>query len=84
MAEVEPVTSRARVLLVRDGEAVDLGPIVPRATCDGELLDDLLRFDLAARRLGWQVQLRDVDAPLAEVLQLVDVLDRLSDQLDSR
>jgi hypothetical protein len=82
MAEVDPTPSRARVQLVRDGEAVDVGPIAPRATCDGELLDDLLRFDLAARRLGWRLRLRDVDPPLAEVLHLVDVLDRLSDQLD--
>jgi hypothetical protein len=87
MAEVDPVPSRAparaRVQLVRDGQAVELGPIEPRATCDGELLDDLLRFDLAARRLGWRVRLRDVDAPLAELLHLVDVLERLAGELDA-
>jgi hypothetical protein len=81
MAAAEPTPLRARVELVRDGCAVDVGPIAPKATCDGELLDDLLRFDLAARRLGWKVRLRDVDAPLSEVLHLVDVLERLSDEL---
>ena len=82
MAAAGPVPTRARIELVRDGQAVDLGPISPRATCDGELLDDLLRFELAARRLGWRVRLREVDPPLNEVLHLVDVLERLSEQLD--
>jgi hypothetical protein len=84
MAEARPTPSQARVELVREGCAVEVGPIAPKATCDGELLDDLLRFDLAARRLGWRVRLRDVDPPLGEVLHLVDVLERLADELGDR
>jgi hypothetical protein len=37
-----------------------------------------LRFDLAARRLGWRMRLRAVDPLLHELLDLVGVADRVS------
>jgi hypothetical protein len=73
-----PAAPRARVELLAPGRSVDLGPIAPRASCDGELVDDLLRFDLAARRLGWRLRLHGVDDELAEVLHLLGVADRIA------
>ena len=70
--------ARARVELLAPGRAVDLGPIAPRATCDGELVDDLLRFDLAARRLGFRLRLHQVDDHLADVLHLIGLADRIA------
>ena len=68
---------RARVDLVCDGLAIELGPIRAAVPCDLALVDDLLRFELAARRLGWRVQLRDVDAHLVELFDLAGVADLL-------
>jgi hypothetical protein len=82
MAE-DPCAARARVELLAPGRAVDLGPIAPVAARDGELVDDLLRFDLAARRLGWRLRLHDVDDHLAEVLALVGVADRIASRRPS-
>ena len=64
------------VALVRDGECVEVGPVTA-TTCDAALVEDLLRFDLAARRLGWQLRLRQVDQHLHELLDLVGVADRV-------
>lgn len=71
-----PVT-RAVLELERDGCVVEVGP-VGAAACDAELVDALLRFDLAARRLGWTLRLREVDPNLHELLDLVGVADRVS------
>ena len=73
-------TPRARVELVGlagDDRVVDLGPLPCGGPCDGALVDDLLRFDLAARRLGWRLRLLDVDPHLVELLLLVGVADRV-------
>jgi hypothetical protein len=68
---------RAHVSLVCDGRTVELGPISAAVPCDLALVDHLLRFELAARRLGWHVRLRDLDAHLAELFELVGVRQRL-------
>jgi hypothetical protein len=70
---------RAHVSLVCDGRTVELGPISAVVPCDLALVDHLLRFELAARRLGWHVRLRDVDADLTELFDLVG-LERAGDQ----
>jgi hypothetical protein len=76
MAGLPTPARRAVVALVRDGECVEVGPVAA-TTCDAALVDDLLRFDLAARRLGWQLRLRQVDQQLRELLDLVGVADRV-------
>jgi len=76
MAGLPTPARRAVVALVRDGQCVEVGPVAS-ATCDAGLVEDLLRFDLAARRLGWQLRLREVDPNLFELLDLVGVADRV-------
>ena len=73
-----PTTPQRAVLeLVRDGGCVEVGP-VHADVCDALLVEDLLRFDLAARRLGWRLRLREVCPHLHELLDLVGVADRVS------
>lgn len=59
--------------LVRDGRTVELGPLPDAGACDAALVDDLLRFDLAARRLGWRLRLVDAQAELVELFDLIGV-----------
>lgn len=65
--------------LVRDGREVPLGPARPRSACPLELVDDLARFQLAARRLGWSVRLRCSGPDLVELMALVGLDDVLGD-----
>lgn len=76
MAGPSSSAPRAVVELVLDRRTVEVGPVAASA-CDAALVDDLLRFDLAARRLGWRMRLRDVDPRLHELLDLVGVADRV-------
>jgi hypothetical protein len=68
---------RAILELVRDGSSVEVGPLAA-TSCDAGFVEDLLRFDLAARRLGWRMRLREVDPRLHELLDLVGVADRVA------
>ena len=68
---------RARVEIVGHGRAVELPPIDAAGPCDLALVDNLLRFELAARRLGWEVRLRDVAEDLGELFDLVGLTSRL-------
>lgn len=61
----------AVVSLVRAGRRVELGPVGEGVPCDLELVDGLLRFELAARRLGWSLELDAVDDDLRELFGLV-------------
>lgn len=63
------------VLDLRLGDrTVEVGPVAATA-CDAAFVEDLLRFDLAARRLGWRMRLRGVDPHLRELLDLVGMAD---------
>jgi hypothetical protein len=62
---------RAVVVLRRDGDDVLLGPVYGPGRCDLGFVDDLLRVQLAARRFGWTIQLREVRADLRELIELV-------------
>ena len=62
---------RAVVLLLREGQEVLLGPVYARGRCDLAFVDGLLRVQLAARRFGWSIRLRDVRADLCELVDLV-------------
>ena len=63
--------------LVRDGREVPLGAPRPRSPCQLELVDDLARLALAARRLGWSLRLRSADPGLVELMALVGLDDVL-------
>ena len=77
MGMAGPTTPRRAVIdLVCDGSSVELGPVAADE-CDAGLVEDLLRFDLAARRLGWRMRLREVCPDLYELLDLVGVADRV-------
>jgi hypothetical protein len=60
----------AVVVLHRDDGEVVLGPVYGPPTCDMALVDDLLRVQLAARRFGWCIELRQVREDLRELIEL--------------
>jgi hypothetical protein len=67
----------AVVVLRRDGSDVLLGPVYARGRCDLTLVDDLLRVQLAARRFGWCIRLRQVREDLRELIELAGLTDEL-------
>ena len=60
----------AVVVLRRGGGDVLLGAVYAGGRGDLALVDDLLRFQLAARRLGWSIHLRQVRQDVREVIEL--------------
>jgi len=60
----------AVVVLRRDDGEVLLGPVYAPERCDLSLVDDLLRVQLAARRFGWCIRLREVRGDLRELIEL--------------
>ena len=58
------------MVLERDGEDVLLGPVYGADRCDLRFVDDLLRVQLAARRFGWSIRLREVRSDLRELIEL--------------
>jgi ABC-type transporter Mla MlaB component len=59
------------VVLVRRGTELARWPL-SRWDCHGlAAVDRLARLQLAARRLGWSIELRGADAELLELLDLV-------------
>jgi hypothetical protein len=69
---------RAEVVLVTSGRDVPLGDIRPTVRCDLALVDALARMQLAAGRMGWRIRLVDVDADLAELMELVGLSEVLA------
>jgi hypothetical protein len=64
------------VLRRGDGEVI-LGPVYDSDRGDLALVDDLLRVQLAARRFGWCIRLRQVRQDLREVIELAGLSDEL-------
>jgi hypothetical protein len=64
---------RARIVLDREGCAVPFGAIDADVACDLDLVDELCRMRLAARRQGLRVRLVDVDDELRAWLTFVGV-----------
>jgi hypothetical protein len=62
---------RAVVVLLRGDEEVLLGPVYAPDRCDLGFVDGLLRVQLAARRFGWSIRLREVRPDLLELVELV-------------
>lgn len=71
----EPPWARI-VLLVGDLE-LPVGSIDRTTRCDMELVDDLLRFQLAARSLGLAIRVVDVRGDLRDLLDLLGVTDQI-------
>ena len=59
------------VVLVRGGAEVAIWPLVGSDRPDLSVVEELARLHLAARARGCWIQLRDVDAELSELLDLV-------------
>ena len=70
---------RAVVLLLRDGQEVLLGPVYAPDRCDIGFVDGVLRVQLAARRFGWSIKLRDIQPDLLELVELVGLRTDLVD-----
>ncbi len=68
------------VVLVRDGDEALLGPVYAADHCDLAFVDGLLRVQLAARRFGWSIRLRDVRPDLLELVELVGLTAELVDE----
>ena len=67
----------AIVVMEVDGSEVRVGPVEGGLRCDLGLVDDLLKFVLAAGRLGWAVRLREVDPDLRELIDLLGMSERV-------
>jgi hypothetical protein len=76
MPESEERT-RAVIVLVMDGSEHRVGTIALDRPCDFDLVDAILRLQLAASALGWSIRLRDVHPRLRELVDLVGCGDRL-------
>lgn len=72
-----PDGPRAVVVLVQGRREVVLGAVDRVARCDLGLVEDLLRLQLIARRLGWTVRITEVRPDLRELFELVGLVDRL-------
>ena len=62
---------RGLVVLWRDGEELTSWPLLVRDPVDLSLVDELARMQLAARRLGCAIELRDACPELLDLLDLV-------------
>ena len=71
MAGVTTCMVRGMVVLVRDGEELAQWPLLVRDGVDLSLVDELARLQLAARRLGCAIELRDACPELLDLLDLV-------------
>ena len=71
MSSVEPIEPTNVTIVVHvDGVALPVARVrAPR--CDLTLVADLLRLRLHARRLGWSVELTDVDDRLSDLLEFI-------------
>jgi len=67
------------VVLVRGDEQVLLGPVYGPEQCDLGFVEGLLRVQLAARRFGWSIRLREVRPDLLELVELVGLTTDLVD-----
>jgi hypothetical protein len=66
-----PCMVRGVVVLVREGEEISRWPLLVRDAVDLGLVDQLARLQLAARRIGCAIELRDACPELLGLLDLV-------------
>lgn len=67
----------ARIVLAVGDLEIPVGSIDRTTRCDMELVDDLLRFQLAAAPLGLDIRITDIHSDLWELLDLLGVADQL-------
>jgi hypothetical protein len=72
------VAPRALIVLTVGGREVPLGRVEATTACDLSLVDDLLRLQLAAKRLALSVALSCVDDDLRDLLDLLGLADALT------
>jgi ABC-type transporter Mla MlaB component len=72
-----PDAPRAVVVLMQGQREVVLGTVDRATRCDLGLVDDLLRLQLIARRMGWSIRITEVRSDLRELFDLVGLTDRL-------
>ena len=70
MRAPDPPPTTATVVVVLGGVAHPVA-VVRAPRCDVTLVSHLLRLRLHGRRLGWEVELRDVDDRLADLLTFI-------------
>jgi hypothetical protein len=68
---------RAVVVLVQGGREVELGSVDRSVRCDLGLVDDLLRLQLVAARLGWSLRITAVRPDLRELFEVAGLAERL-------
>lgn len=61
----------ATLVLRRGPRVVPLGPVGRAERCGLGFVDDLLRLQLALRRVGWELEVVAVPAEVAELFELV-------------
>lgn len=68
---------RAVVVLAQGDREIVMGPLDGARRCDLGLVEDLLRAQLVAQRLGWSMHITEVRPDLRELFELVGLIDRL-------
>ena len=68
---------RAVVELVRGETSVLLGFVQARTRGDLQVLDDLLKLQLLARRMGWRVRISECRQELRELFDLMGMAQQL-------
>jgi hypothetical protein len=68
--------ARATVQLVQGEQTLVLGQLGPRERGDLEIVDDLLRLQLVAGRLGWRVRISECRQELRELFDLMGMAGR--------
>ena len=74
-----PRVPRARIVALVGPAEVTIATISAAERCDLALVQSILRLRLVGKRLGWSVELRDVDDHLADLVQLVGLPAQLRD-----
>ena len=67
---------RAVVELVQGERSILLGVVQARARGDLQVLDDLLKLQVLARRMGWRVRISECRQELRELFDLMGMSER--------
>lgn len=62
-------------MLVQGDHRITLGGVAPETRCDLGLVDDLLRFQLLAKRFGRSLIITDARADLRDLFEMVGLVD---------
>ncbi|HJR25458.1 MAG TPA: hypothetical protein VJ804_08300 [Acidimicrobiales bacterium] len=67
---------RAVVELVQGEQSILLGIVQARTRGDLQVLDDLLKLQVLARRMGWRVRISECRQELRELFDLMGMTER--------